>query len=102
MLLAVSEESTTTTPHRRPRWVKVSVIIVGILVSVFVILQLTGIGGGLGDHGPGRHGGGGDPPPSSIAEDPDGGEVDGPPPGVDHDAGPTELQEFLENLHSDQ
>jgi hypothetical protein len=35
-----------------PRWVKVSGIVAGALVLLFVILQLTGLGG---DHGPGRH-----------------------------------------------
>lgn len=44
-------------PPRMPRWVKVGAIIIGILVVLFVILQLAGIGG---DHGPGRHLSGGD------------------------------------------
>ncbi|MGH2759956.1 MAG: hypothetical protein ACRDKJ_10400 [Actinomycetota bacterium] len=35
-----------------PRWVKVSLIVVGVLVAVFVVLQLIGVGG---NHGPGRH-----------------------------------------------
>ena len=39
-------------PPGMPRWVKVSGIVVGILVLVFLILQLTGI---AGQHGPGRH-----------------------------------------------
>jgi hypothetical protein len=40
------------TPPRMPRWVRVAVIIVGLLVLLFVVLQLTGIGG---EHGPRRH-----------------------------------------------
>jgi hypothetical protein len=35
-----------------PRWVKVAAITVGLLVLLFVVLQLTGVGG---EHGPGRH-----------------------------------------------
>ncbi|UUV28691.1 hypothetical protein NQK81_28405 [Amycolatopsis roodepoortensis] len=37
---------------RMPRWVKVPAIIIGILIVVFLILQITGFGG---EHGPGRH-----------------------------------------------
>jgi hypothetical protein len=44
--------STEDRPPSAPRWVKVSGIIVIILVLLFVILKLTGIGG---NHGPGRH-----------------------------------------------
>ena len=40
------------TAPRMPRWVKVAAIIVGLLLLLFVVLQLTGIGG---EHGPGRH-----------------------------------------------
>jgi hypothetical protein len=40
------------TPPRMPRWVKVTVIVVGVLVVAFVMLQLSGAGG---QHGPGRH-----------------------------------------------
>ena len=39
-------------PPRMPRWVKVSVLVVGVLVLLFLVLQLTGLGG---EHGPGRH-----------------------------------------------
>lgn len=39
-------------PPSTPRWVKVSGIIAIVLVLLFVILKLTGVGG---DHGPGRH-----------------------------------------------
>ena len=35
-----------------PGWVKVSLIIVAVLIVVFVVLNLTGIGG---QHGPSRH-----------------------------------------------
>jgi hypothetical protein len=35
-----------------PRWVKVAASIVGALVLIFTILQLTGV---AGKHGPGRH-----------------------------------------------
>jgi hypothetical protein len=35
-----------------PGWVKVSLIVVGLLVVAFIVLQLLGVGG---DHGPGRH-----------------------------------------------
>ena len=44
-------------PHRRPTWVKVSGIVVGILVVIFVILTITGARPGGGGHGPGMHGG---------------------------------------------
>jgi hypothetical protein len=52
-----SSDDTGGWPDRRsttgiPRWVKVFAIIAGVLVLLFVILQLTGIGG---EHGPGRH-----------------------------------------------
>lgn len=40
------------TPPRMPRWVRVAAIVVGLLILLFVVLQLTGIGG---EHGPGRH-----------------------------------------------
>jgi hypothetical protein len=39
-----------------PRWVKISLIIVMVLVLAFVILNLAGVGG---EHGPRRHSGGG-------------------------------------------
>jgi hypothetical protein len=42
-----------------PRWVKISLIIVMVLVLAFVILNLAGVGG---EHGPRRHSGGGDAP----------------------------------------
>jgi hypothetical protein len=40
------------------RWQKVIGIIVLVLILVFVILQVTGVGGGLGDHVPGPPPGG--------------------------------------------
>lgn len=40
------------TPPGIPRWVKIAALLVGLLILLFVILQLTGIGGA---HGPGRH-----------------------------------------------
>lgn len=43
-----------------PRWVKVSGSIAIVLAILFVILQ---IGGVIGRHGPGRHGGHGDQAP---------------------------------------
>jgi hypothetical protein len=39
-------------PPGMPRWVKVTAIIIGILVVLFIVVLLTGIGG---QHGPGRH-----------------------------------------------
>ena len=41
-----------STPPPMPRWVKLSVVVVGVLVLVFLILHLLGVAGG---HGPGRH-----------------------------------------------
>ena len=40
------------TPPRMPRWVKTAAIVVGLLILIFVVLQLTGVGG---KHGPGQH-----------------------------------------------
>ena len=40
------------TPPGMPRWVKVSAIVVAVLLALFLVLRLTGIGG---EHGPGRH-----------------------------------------------
>ncbi|MBJ7450910.1 MAG: hypothetical protein JHC71_02365 [Blastococcus sp.] len=48
------------TPPGMPRWVKVSAIAVGVLILVFLVLQLTGI---AGNHGPGRHSSAGLTPP---------------------------------------
>jgi hypothetical protein len=46
-----------------PRWVKVFVIIVGVLLLLLVIGRLTGVGG---EHGPGRHG-----PGAQVPDDTD-------------------------------
>jgi hypothetical protein len=40
-----------------PRWVRISLLVVGALVLVFILANVTGV---AGDHGPGRHGGGDD------------------------------------------
>ncbi len=64
---------TADRPPSTPRWVKVSGIIVGVLVLVFVILQLTGTMG-VGEHGPDKHvpsgDAGGQVAPSSVMGDP--------------------------------
>lgn len=39
--------------HTRPCWLKVSLIIVGVLVLLVVVLALAGVLGG--EHGPGQH-----------------------------------------------
>ena len=57
-------DSDRGTPPRMPGWVKVAVIVVGVLVVVFVVLRLTGAGG---QHGPGRHTLGGDVFPAGVA-----------------------------------
>lgn len=44
--------SNEVAPPGMPRWLKVSLMVVAALVLLFVILQLTGVGG---QHGPGRH-----------------------------------------------
>jgi hypothetical protein len=51
-------------PPGMPRWVKVAAIIIGILVVLFVVLLVTGIGG---QHGPGRHMSA-STPPATLAE----------------------------------
>jgi hypothetical protein len=48
----MGDDSDRGSPPRMPRWVKVGAIVVGVLVLVFIVLQLTGVGG---QHGPGRH-----------------------------------------------
>jgi hypothetical protein len=60
-----------------PRWVKVSAVIVVVLVVLFVVLKLTGLGG---EHGPSRHSPGGG---SDTTSGMPGGHT-GPPPGVTH------------------
>ncbi|HET9139074.1 hypothetical protein [Actinophytocola sp.] len=65
-----SSDPTTGTPPRVPRWVVVSGTVVGVLVLVFIVVQLTGLGG---QHGPGRHLPGGGSPPASVTGPPAGG-----------------------------
>ena len=50
-------------PPGMPRWVKIAAITVGVLILLFLILQLTGI---AGEHGPGRHMSGIPPQPTSV------------------------------------
>lgn len=54
-----------------PRWVKVLGTIAIVLILLFVVLKVTGIGGA---HGPGRHmpsgHAHGDAPPASVTKDP--------------------------------
>lgn len=52
-------EAADETPPRMPRWVKIAAIVVGVLILVFLVLQLTGI---AGQHGPSRHFSGLGPP----------------------------------------
>lgn len=47
-----SNDEMKNRPPITPRWVKVAGIIVVILILLFFILKLTGIGS---NHGPGRH-----------------------------------------------
>ncbi len=49
-----------------PAWVKAFGIIALVVVLLFVVAKLTGLGG---DHGPGRHGGGGETPSTVIEQD---------------------------------
>lgn len=51
-------------PPRTPRWVWVSVIVVGVLILVAVVLMLFS----NGQHGPGRHMSSGGAPTSSSTE----------------------------------
>lgn len=46
-------------PPAMPRWVRLSLIVAGVLLLVLVALKLTGAGG---QHGPGRHQGAGQQP----------------------------------------
>lgn len=39
-------------PPGMPRWVKICLTVVGVLIALFLVAQLTGLGG---QHGPGRH-----------------------------------------------
>jgi hypothetical protein len=53
-------------PYSTPRWVKVFGIIVIVLVLLFVVVLVTGLGG---EHGPGRHMPSSDAPPPSVIQD---------------------------------
>lgn len=60
--MAYDRESTTGIP----RWMRVVGIILAVVALLFVAVLL---GGGVGDHGPSRHGSGGSggqAPPSSV------------------------------------
>ncbi len=79
---AAGEEPEGGSTVGTPRWVKVSGIVVVVLVVVFVILQLLGVGG---RHGPARHTPAGDTPggPTPTSGVTTGGHT-GPPPGITH------------------
>jgi hypothetical protein len=49
-----------------PRWVKVAGIMVGLLVLLILVLQLTGV---AGQHGPGRHFSGLGTSPGGVIEE---------------------------------
>lgn len=68
-------------PPPRPRWVKVSGVLLAVLVLAVVAMVLFG-GHGPGRHGPGQHGlGGGD---STEQVDPPPAADHGPPGGFEH------------------
>ena len=54
----MSEQSEAATDDRSerppgmPRWVKATIVVIGVLVALFVILKIAGVGG---EYGPGRH-----------------------------------------------
>jgi cytochrome b561 len=52
-------------PPGMPRWVKVAAVVVGLLLLLLLVLQLTGI---AGEHGPGMHSSTG-PLPLPVAAD---------------------------------
>jgi hypothetical protein len=58
---ATSRTTDPGSPPRMPGWVKWPAVIIGVVVLVFGVLQLVGMGG---VHGPGRHIPGGDVSPS--------------------------------------
>ena len=53
-------------PPGMPRWVKVAAVVVGLLILLLLVLQLTGI---AGEHGPGMHSSLGSPAVSQVAAD---------------------------------
>jgi hypothetical protein len=57
------DDSDRGSPPRMPRWVRIALLVAGVLVVVFVVLQLAGVGGG---HGPGRHAPGGAAVPAGV------------------------------------
>ncbi len=58
---------TADRPPSTPRWVKVFGIIVAVLVLLFVVMMVAGVGG---EHGPNRHAPSGDAgtPPTNVPE----------------------------------
>lgn len=54
-------------PPRMPRWVKAAAIVVGVLIAIFLVLQVTGI---AGEHGPGRHFSGSGEPLEKVTGEP--------------------------------
>lgn len=54
-------------PPHMPRWVKVTATVIGLLVLIFVVAQLTGL---AGEHGPGRHLSGHGPVPTGTWTEP--------------------------------
>jgi plastocyanin len=52
-------------PTGMPRWVKISLIVVVVLIGLFIVMHFAGMRMG---HGPGRHMGGGDHEASRVAE----------------------------------
>ncbi len=54
----------TDVPPGMPRWVKVAAVVVGLLILLFLVLQLTGI---AGEHGPGMHSSLGAPVPLPVS-----------------------------------
>ena len=49
---AIGGTDDADTPPGLPRWVKVAAVVVGLLILVVLVLQLTGV---AGEHGPGMH-----------------------------------------------
>lgn len=50
-------------PPGMPRWVKVAAVVVGLLLLLVLVLQLTGV---AGEHGPGMHGSTGQVPVPAV------------------------------------
>jgi hypothetical protein len=62
-------EAGAGTPPGMPRWVKVAAAIAGLLLLLFLVLQLTGV---AGEHGPGMHSSAGRPAAEGAAAVPAG------------------------------